>query len=54
MKAAADLTALSFIIVIVVFLTGSVFADVNLNRRRDEIGVVSVVDLDADGGLAFL
>ena len=57
MKAAADLTILPLLVVLVVlvvFLTGFILADVNLNLRRDEIGVAFVVDFDADGSLAFL
>ena len=47
-------TALPFVVVIVVFLTGAVLADVDFNLRRDEIGVISVVDFEADGSFAFL
>ncbi len=56
-KTAAGLTALPFLIVIIVlfvFLTGPILTDVNLDFRRDEIGVAFVVDFEADGGLAFL
>ena len=54
MKAAADLTALPFLVVLIMFLTGTILADVDFNLWRDEIGVAFVVDLDADGSLAFL